>query len=81
VLLFLYWALQRLPELLMLRMRSEREKEIEILVLRHQLLVLERQVRRPQLRSADRALFAASSRALPRRAWPSFFVTPATLLR
>ena len=53
----------------MLRMRSEREKEIEILVLRHQLLVLERQVARPQLRSADRALFAAFSRALPRRAW------------
>ena len=81
VLLFLYWALRRLLELLMLRMRSEREKEIEILVLRHQLLVLERQVTRPQLRSADRALFAAFSRALPRRAWPSFFVTPATLLR
>jgi len=50
-------------------------------VLRHQLQVLERQVARPQLRPADRALLAAFSRALPRRAWPSFLVTPATLLR
>ncbi len=40
VLSFLYWALRRLLELLVLRMRSEREKEIEILVLRHQLQLL-----------------------------------------
>src|SRR6266516_702855 len=37
VLSFLYWALRRLLELLVLRMRSQRAKEIEILVLRHQL--------------------------------------------
>jgi putative transposase len=78
---FLYWALRRLLELLVLRMRSEREKEIEILVLRQQLHVLERQVARPQLRPADRVLRAGFSRALPRRAWPPFVVTPATLLR
>ena len=65
----------------MLRSRSEREKEIEILLLRHQLLVLERQVARPELSQADRALLAAFSRVLPRRAWGSFVVTPATLLR
>jgi hypothetical protein len=47
VLSFLYWALRRLLELLVLRMRSEREKEIEIVVLRHQLRVLERQLARP----------------------------------
>jgi putative transposase len=82
VLSFLYWLLWRLLELLVLRMRSEREKEIEILVLRHQLRLLERQVARPQLRPADRALLAAFSRVLPRRAWASsFLVTPATLLR
>jgi putative transposase len=81
VLSFLYWALRRLLELLVLRMRSERAKEIEILVLRHQLQLLERQVARPQLRPADRALLAAFSRILPRRAWAPFFVTPATLLR
>jgi putative transposase len=81
VLSFLYWLLRRLLELHVLRMRSERGKEIEILVLRHQLQVLERQVARPQLQASDRALLAAFSRALPRSAWSSFFVTPATLLR
>src|SRR5207247_8962644 len=62
-------------------MRSERVKEIEILVLRHQLELLKRQVVRPELCPADRALLAAFSRALPRSAWASFLVTPATLLR
>jgi hypothetical protein len=76
-----YWALRRLLELLVLRMRSEREKEIEILVLRHQLRVLERQVARPQLRPSDRVLLTAFSCVLPRAAWRSFFVTPGTLLR
>lgn len=37
---FLYWSLRRLLELVVLRLRSEREKEIEILLLRHQLAVL-----------------------------------------
>ena len=81
VLSFLYWSLRRLLELVVLRSRSEREKEIEILLLRHQLLVLERQVARPQLSQADRVLLAGFSRVLPRRRWESFFVTPATLLR
>jgi transposase len=76
-----YWALRRLLELLVLRMRSERTMEIEILVLRHQLRVLERQVARPRPEPADRMLLAALSRVLPRGAWPAFFVTPATLLR
>jgi putative transposase len=78
---FLYWSLRRLLELVVLRCRSERAKEMEILVLRHQLQVLERQVARPELSPADRALLAAFSRVLPRRAWGSFFVTSATLLR
>ena len=82
VLSFLYWSLRRLLELVVLRRRSEREKEIEILLLRHQLRVLERQVVRPALTPADRALLAAFSRVLPRPAWRrSSFVTPATLLR
>jgi putative transposase len=82
VLSFLYWSLRRLLELVVLRFRSEREKEIEILLLRHQLQVLERQAARPQLTQADRALLAAFSRMLPRQAWKrSCFVTPATLLR
>jgi putative transposase len=77
-----YWSLRRLLELAVLRRRSAREKEIEILVLRHQLRVLERQVVRPQLTQTDRALLAAFSRVLPRAAWKrSLFVAPATVLR
>ena len=78
---FLYWSLRRLLELVVLGFRSEREKDVEILTLRHQLRVLERQIARPELGPADRALLAAFSRVLPRRAWGSFFVTPDTLLR
>lgn len=79
---FLYWSLRRLVELAVLRRRSEREKEIQILLLRHQLRLLERQVARPQLRPADRALLAAFSGVLPRAAWKrSFLDTPGTVLR
>jgi putative transposase len=42
-----YWVARRLFELVVLRLRSERSKELEILVLRHQLHVLQRQVGRP----------------------------------
>jgi putative transposase len=58
-----------------------REREVEILVLRHQLKVLSRKAGRPNLRRADRALLAASSRLLPRERWASFLVRPATILR
>jgi transposase len=79
---FLYWSLRRLLEFVVLRFRTVREKEIEILLLRHQLRVLERQVGRPELTRADRALLAAFSRVLSQRARRrSAFVTPATLLR
>src|SRR6266700_5324781 len=82
VLSLVYWSLRRLLELMVLRRRSEREKEIEILLLRHQLRVLERQVARPTLTPADRVLLAAFSRVLPRRVWKtSLLWTPATLLR
>jgi putative transposase len=77
---FLYWALRRILELTVLLLRREEAKEVEILVLRHQLAVLRRQVARPELKLADRALLAGLSRALPRRRWPAFFVRPETLL-
>lgn len=76
-----YWVLRRLLELVVLRLRSERSKKLEILVLRQQLQVVRRQVARPRLRTADRVLLAALSRSLPRSSWSSLFVSPATLLR
>jgi len=48
VVCFVYSSLRRLLELVLLGRRSEREKEIEILLLRHQLRVLQRQVARPE---------------------------------
>ena len=66
VLSLVYWSLRRLLELIVLRRRSEREKEIEILLLRHQLRVLERQVARPTLTPADRVLLAAFSLWVPK---------------
>jgi putative transposase len=61
--------------------RSDAAKDLEILVLRHQLAVLCRQTR-PELEPADRALLAAAvSRVLPRSRWSCFFVKPETLLR
>jgi hypothetical protein len=56
-------------------------KGLEILVLRHQLRVLQRTAGRPQLRTVDRVLLAAVSRVLPRERWVDFLVAPATLLR
>jgi putative transposase len=76
-----YWVVRRLFELLILFGRSERAKELEILVLRHELQVLRRQIRRPRLRSADRALLAALGQLMPRNRRRSFLVQPATLLR
>ncbi len=76
-----YLALRCLSQLVLLRPRSEGFKELEIVVLRHELSVLRRQAGRPQLRRSDRLLLAATSRLLPRSRWGSFLVTPATLLR
>ena len=61
--------------------RDDGSKDLEILVLRHQLRVLQRTAGRPQLRTVDRVLLAAASRAIPRDRWAAFLVTPATLLR
>ena len=56
-------------------------REIELLVLRHQVRVLLRQVKRPRLRRLDRLLLAAASKAMRRDKWSSFIVRPETLLR
>ena len=61
--------------------RPQDERDIELLVLRHQVKVLQRQVKRPQLHRLDRVMLAAASRGLPRSTWSSFVVRPETLLR
>ena len=71
----------RLFELVVLLGRRERSKEFEILVLRHELSVLRRQVGRPLYAPCDRLLLAGLSRMLPRRSWHAFMVRPETLLR
>jgi putative transposase len=77
---FVYLALRHVLELIMLCCRSTEAKEVEILVLRHELAVLRRQHRRPRLQPKDRALLAALSRQLPRAHWSVFLVKPETLL-
>jgi putative transposase len=78
---FVYLVAWRLFALVLLLARSDRSKDLELLVLRHELSILRRQARRPQRTESDRLLLAALSRVLPRRSWQAFLVTPETLLR
>jgi hypothetical protein len=77
-----FYRLVRLViDLLVLRGRRDRSKDVEILVLRHQLAVLRRQVARPRLELEDRALLAAFARVFGRDRWSMFLVRPDTILR
>jgi hypothetical protein len=69
---FLYLALRRIFELLVLLGRSADRKELEIVVLRHELSVLRRQGGRLRYEHRDRVLLAALSGALPRVRWSGF---------
>jgi putative transposase len=60
--------------------RGPDARDVEIAVLRHQLAVLERQVKRPRYAPSDRLLLAWLARLLPRERWSAFLVTPGTLL-
>src|SRR5438067_2910066 len=68
-------------QLVSLRLRSSDFKDLEIVVLRHELAILRRRTRRPAMTWTDRLFLAAASRLLPRARWRSFIVTPGTLLR
>ncbi len=76
----LYSLLRLLLDLLLVRCRSAAGLQSEVLHLRHQLRVLQRQTRRPRWQPGDRLLLAALSRRLPRPAWASFLVSPETIL-
>ena len=78
---FLYLAFLRVLELLRLQRCDAADLAIEVVVLRHEAAVLRRQVTRPALRPADRALLAGLSRLLSRSRCRRLFVQPETLLR
>jgi putative transposase len=75
-----YLAMSRLFAWLVLLTRSDASKDVEILVLRHEVTVLRRQVSRPKPHWADRAMIAALARLLPRHLRLHRIVTPGTLL-
>ncbi len=75
-----YLLFRRALAVAALRVRSREFKELEIVVLRHELAVLRRQVARPRLEETDRVFLAAASRLLSGAGWQSFFVRPETLL-
>ena len=70
-----------LASLARLTVRSGRSKDLEIIVLRHQLAVLRRQINRPEFTDADQSLLGAIAAALPRPSRAGWLVTPDTLLR
>jgi len=77
----LYLLLRHLVAWLGLLARSSSSKNAEILVLRHEVAVLRRQVSRPRLSWADRAGFAALARLLSQADRLQRIVTPATIMR
>jgi transposase InsO family protein len=78
---FFYIAFVRLLQLVQLSRGDQEELAIEVVMLRHEVSVLRRQVVRPALRPADRAVLAGLSRLLSAVRRGRFFVQPETLLR
>ncbi len=64
-----YRLVRLVVDVLVLRGRSDHSKDVEILVLRHQLAVLRRQVPRPRFDRTDRAFLSAFARVLDRDRW------------
>ena len=76
-----YLVLRHVLRLAVLGCRSHDFKELEIVVLQHELGILRRRTKRPPIAMVDRLFLAAASRLLPRSRWRSFLITPTTLLR
>jgi putative transposase len=77
----LYLIFIRLVNLLLLLPRSSASKDVELLVLRHEVMVLRRANPKPRLDWADRAVLAALVRTLPTMLRKHRLVTPGTILR
>jgi putative transposase len=77
----IYQTFTKLLGWIVLRTRSDTSKEIEILVLGHQLAVLQRRTPRPRMCWTDRALLAALIRLHPAHRRHGLLLTPATILR
>jgi putative transposase len=77
----LYVLVRHMLTLATLTFRSSASKDLEIVVLRHEVAILRRQVARPQLTNADRVFLAAAFHLLGRSRWSVFIVRPETLLR
>ncbi|MDA8315203.1 MAG: integrase [Actinomycetota bacterium] len=78
---FLYRAFCRVLQVIRLLGRSDADLAIEVVMLRHEVAVLRRQVPRPALDPADRAVLAGLAQLLPRHRLGHFFVQPASLMR
>jgi putative transposase len=78
-----YLALSGMFTLIRLLPMSDRDKDIEILALRHQLAILRRQIDKPRLAATDRAFLAALLHRLPRIRLRQLhlIVSPDTILR
>src|SRR5665213_1046827 len=77
----LYSVVGRLLSLIVVRGRGEASKDVELVVLRHEISVLRRQLPRPRLAPADRLIMAAFARHLPASLRKFRVVSPSTLLR
>ncbi len=78
--LLIHLLIRQVVEVLRVPRMDAAAKNAEILVLRHQLAVLRRQVARPRLTWCDRALISLLASLVPRELWGSFLVTPQTIL-
>jgi putative transposase len=76
----LYLLIVRVFGWLVLLGRSQASKDAEIMVLRHEVMVLRRQLARPRLDWADRGILSALARLLPAALRDSRLVVPGTLL-
>ena len=76
-----YAVASRLLSLIVTRSRGEAAKDVELVLLRHEVAVLRRQTPRPRLTPAERLIMAAFARRLPGALRQFRIVSPGTLLR